>query len=99
MVAMKNPLAALVFSLFVAASVGVIAHRTVDRGNAATMWTANPAEAARIERVESHLPPITIGDEPPIVLTLVEWMKTFNVPGLSVAVFDHQEIVGRRPTA
>jgi CubicO group peptidase (beta-lactamase class C family) len=91
-VAMKNPLAALVFGLFVAASVGVIGHRT-DGGNAATVWTANPAETARIERVESRMPPMEIEAEAPITMTLVEWMKTLNVPGLSVAVFDHQEIV------
>src|ERR1700753_1099797 len=49
--------------------------------------------ADRIRRIESGLPPISLGeDEPPLQLTLQKLMELYKVPGLSVAVIDDFKI-------
>jgi CubicO group peptidase (beta-lactamase class C family) len=91
---MKSKLGVLAIGLWVLASVVVIGRREADppRG-AATLWSASPLQAARIARVESQVPPMVIEGEAPIALTLEQWMKAFNVPGLSLAVFERNELV------
>ncbi|WP_171452758.1 serine hydrolase domain-containing protein [Myxococcus xanthus] len=53
-----------------------------------TQWMARPAEAARITRVEQGFPSIPIPGEKPRHLPLQEWMALYEIPGLSIAVFD-----------
>jgi CubicO group peptidase (beta-lactamase class C family) len=91
---MKSKLGVLAIGLCVLESIVVIGRREADplRG-AATLWSASSLEAARIARVESQVPPIVIEGEASIALTLEQWMKAFNVPGLSLAVFDRNELV------
>ncbi|MGA7381867.1 MAG: hypothetical protein WBX03_13545, partial [Terriglobales bacterium] len=49
--------------------------------------------AARIQRVENGIPPISLGpNEAPIQLSLPELMKIYKVLGLSVAVVDNFKI-------
>ncbi len=49
--------------------------------------------AARIQRVENGIPPITFSDtEPPLRLSLEQMMKLYKVPGLSIAVVDNFKI-------
>jgi CubicO group peptidase (beta-lactamase class C family) len=51
------------------------------------------ASAERIQRVESQMPPVSLGhDVPPLRLNLAGLMKLFNVPGVSVAVIDDYRI-------
>jgi CubicO group peptidase (beta-lactamase class C family) len=57
-----------------------------------TQWLARPSEAARIERVEKGLPVVSLPDGESLRLGLKEWMETYQVPGLSVAVFDNFEV-------
>jgi len=55
--------------------------------------TPDPQLAARIQRVENGIPPISLGEnEPPLQLNLEELMKIYKVPGLSVAVIDNFKI-------
>ena len=61
------------------------------RTTAATVWSASPLEAARIARVESQVSAGIKGDAP-IEQTLQQWMETFKIPGLSVAVFDRHKL-------
>lgn len=50
-------------------------------------------EAARIQRVESGIPPIPLSDaEPPLQLNLEKLMQLYKCPGLSVAVVDNFKI-------
>ncbi len=54
----------------------------------------DPQLAARIQRVENGIPPISLGDnEPPLQLNLEDLMKLYKVPGMSVAVIDNFKIV------
>jgi CubicO group peptidase (beta-lactamase class C family) len=49
--------------------------------------------AARIQRVETGIPPITTSDAgPPLQLNLEQLMQTYRVSGLSVAVIDNFKI-------
>jgi len=49
--------------------------------------------AARIQRVENGIPPITVSNtEPPLQLTLEQLMRILKVPGLSLAVVDNFKI-------
>jgi CubicO group peptidase (beta-lactamase class C family) len=59
----------------------------------ATIWMASAAEAERLARIETSLPAVPIATGPPIALDLEGWLRTFNVPGLSVAVFDDFRVV------
>jgi CubicO group peptidase (beta-lactamase class C family) len=55
--------------------------------------TPDPRLAARIQRVENGIPPISLGpNEAPVRLSLPELMKIYKVPGLSVAVIDDFKI-------
>jgi len=90
---MKRLIGALAVGACTAASVILVAQNSANTGNAGTVWLANPVEAARLARVESQVPPVEIKGEPPIGLTIQQWMDTFKVPGLSLAVFDRNEIV------
>jgi CubicO group peptidase (beta-lactamase class C family) len=55
---------------------------------------ADPQLAARIQRVENGIPPISLGQSEPLLrLNLPELMKIYKVPGLSVAVIDNFKIV------
>jgi CubicO group peptidase (beta-lactamase class C family) len=91
---MKSKPGVLAIGLCVLASAVVTGRREADPlKSAATLWSASPLEAARIARVESQVPPIVIEGDAPIALTLEQWMKAFNVPGLSLAVFDRNELV------
>jgi CubicO group peptidase (beta-lactamase class C family) len=58
-----------------------------------TQWLADRSQAERIQRVERGLPSVPIPGEQPLRMGLVEWMKFFKIPGLSVAVFDANRIV------
>ena len=60
-----------------------------------TRWLAEASQAARIERVEQGLPPITLADGTALKLDLQSWMEIFRVPGMSVAVFDNFRVVWR----
>ena len=49
--------------------------------------------AARIQRVENGIPPISFSDAaPPLQLSLEQLMQLYKVPGLSVAVIDNFKI-------
>jgi CubicO group peptidase (beta-lactamase class C family) len=61
-----------------------------------TRWLADASQAARIERVEQGLPPITLADGTALKLDLRGWMEVFRVPGVSVAVFDNFRVVWRK---
>lgn len=50
------------------------------------------ATAACIERIENGFRPVEQKGEAPIRMTLTDWMKLLNVPGISVAVFDDFQI-------
>src|ERR1700691_1444315 len=55
--------------------------------------TTDSQLAARIQRVENGIPPISLGpNEAPLQLNLAELMKIYKVPGLSVAVIDNFKI-------
>lgn len=58
-----------------------------------TEWLSTPSEAARMARVERKMPPVAVPGEEPLTLTLEEWMREFRIPGLSVAVFEKNQIV------
>jgi CubicO group peptidase (beta-lactamase class C family) len=58
-----------------------------------TEWVARPSEAARIAKVEAGLAPLVLPGEEPRQLSLQQWMELYNVPGLSVAVFEKNALV------
>jgi CubicO group peptidase (beta-lactamase class C family) len=58
-----------------------------------TQWLSSPSEAARIARVETGIAALEIKGQPPIKKSLQEWMQALNIPGCSVAVFDHGKLV------
>jgi CubicO group peptidase (beta-lactamase class C family) len=62
----------------------------------ATSWMASPAEAARIARVEAGLAPIPGGTGGARAGSIEGWMRVYNVPGISVAVFDDFKVVWAR---
>jgi CubicO group peptidase (beta-lactamase class C family) len=57
-----------------------------------TLWVSSAAEAARIARVESSLPPIEVGGHSR-TFDVKRWMDLYSVPGISVAVFDDFRLV------
>jgi len=59
----------------------------------ATQWLARPSEAARVAKVEAGLSPLTLPGEAPVALSIPEWMALYDIPGLSIAVFDRGELV------
>ncbi|MGO8969578.1 MAG: serine hydrolase [Myxococcaceae bacterium] len=58
-----------------------------------TQWLLEAAQAPRIQRVERGLPPLSVQGHPPLAVDLQEWMRLFNIPGLSIAVIDNFRIV------
>jgi CubicO group peptidase (beta-lactamase class C family) len=58
-----------------------------------TEWLADARDAARVARVETAVPPVELGDDAPLRLTLRELMHLYDVPGLSIAVFDRHALV------
>jgi CubicO group peptidase (beta-lactamase class C family) len=60
----------------------------------AVAQAASQPDAARIQRVESGIPPIPLSAaEPPLQLNLEKLMELYKCPGLSVAVVDNFKIV------
>jgi CubicO group peptidase (beta-lactamase class C family) len=54
----------------------------------------DPAAAARIARIESGLlPAVVIKGQPPQAMTIIDRMAHYKVPGVSVAFFDHGQII------
>src|SRR5580700_145978 len=54
----------------------------------------DPAAAARIARIESGLlPAVVIKGQPPQAMTVADRMAHYKVPGVSVAFFDHGQIM------
>ena len=91
---MKRMVGALAVCVCATTSVAVVGQRKVDTStDTSTVWLASPREAARIARVESQIPAVEIDGEPPIALTIQQWMDIFKIPGLSVAAFDRKELV------
>ena len=58
-----------------------------------TVWLAGADQAERVRRVEDALPPIEIEGDAPLRLTLRGLMEAYQVPGLSVAVFERHVLV------
>jgi CubicO group peptidase (beta-lactamase class C family) len=65
---------------------------TVPPPSGATVWMASPAEADRIARVEAGLAAIP-GSASGGRSSIENWMRVYNAPGLSVAVFDDFKVV------
>ncbi|MGB9464372.1 MAG: serine hydrolase domain-containing protein, partial [Candidatus Acidiferrum sp.] len=62
-----------------------------------TAQAPDPALAARISRIESGLlPAVVIKGQPPQPMTIADRMAHHNVPGVSVAFFDHGQILWTR---
>ncbi|QSQ12006.1 serine hydrolase domain-containing protein [Myxococcus landrumensis] len=64
-----------------------------DTRKPATQWMARPSEAARITRVEQGIAALTIPGEAPRHMSLQDWMAMYEIPGVSVAVFDRGSLV------
>jgi CubicO group peptidase (beta-lactamase class C family) len=63
----------------------------------ASAQTPDPATAARIARIENGLlPAVVIKGQPPASMTIADRMAHHKVPGVSVAFFDHGQIVWAR---
>jgi CubicO group peptidase (beta-lactamase class C family) len=61
--------------------------------SAAAQSSSQPDVAARIQRVESGIPPIPLSaGEPPLQLNIEKLMEIYKCPGLSVAVIDNFKI-------
>lgn len=77
----------ILFSLFVFSLI------TIALIPSAVAQSKSPDVAARIQRVESRIPPIPLSDtEPPLQLDLDRLMEIYKCPGLSVAVIDNFKI-------
>ena len=61
-----------------------------------TQWLANASQAPRVARVEQGLPRISLPTGETLQLDLRQWMDTFKVPGLSIAVFDNFRVVFKK---
>lgn len=59
----------------------------------ATVWLADPSQAARIQRVEANLPAFDMPGQSQLRMGLEQWMDLYRIPGLSVAVFDDFRLV------
>jgi CubicO group peptidase (beta-lactamase class C family) len=84
---------ALAVIVYVSVTVAATDNPKKPSPNASREWMARPTEAARIARVESRIPPVVIKNEASIGMTLEQWMALHRIPGLSVAVFDQNQIV------
>jgi CubicO group peptidase (beta-lactamase class C family) len=58
-----------------------------------TTWLARADQAERVARVEDAIPAVEIEGEAPLRLTLRQLMEIYQVPGLSMAVFDGHALV------
>jgi CubicO group peptidase (beta-lactamase class C family) len=58
-----------------------------------TEWVSSPSEATRLARVEAGLAPLHLPDEAPVHWSIPSWMELYKIPGLSIAVFDKNELV------
>ncbi|WNG33824.1 serine hydrolase [Archangium violaceum] len=76
-----------------ASCVGIAVLTAADTRKPATEWLARPSEAARVARVEANLAPATLPGEEPVHLSLQRWMELYKIPGLSVAVFEKNELI------
>jgi CubicO group peptidase (beta-lactamase class C family) len=73
---------------------GSAAWQTTTRSKVAMKTAASGKQEARIEKIEAVVTDISLGDkEAPLRLSLAEAMKTYNVPGLSVAVIEDFKII------
>ncbi|MFP2923973.1 serine hydrolase [Pyxidicoccus sp. 3LG] len=77
----------------VAGCAAVAVLTAADTRKPATEWLARPSEAARIARVEAGLAPVSLPGKEPQRLSLQRWMELYEVPGLSVAVFEKNALV------
>ena len=82
-----------ILGLTIALLGGIPTSSATDPDKAATEWLSSPSEAARIARVEAHVPPVAIEHEDAIDLTLERWMALYRIPGLSVAVFEGHRLL------
>lgn len=79
------------------ASVFALTARNRSSVAAAPASAPDSALSARISRVENGLlPAVVIKDAPPKSMSLTERMAFYKVPGVSVAFFDHGQIVWAR---
>jgi len=93
-------------AVVVTVAIGLVCTLTSVLGQERAVTTANSAADAeaqaavqqeRIRKIEATAVDIPMGDkEPPLRLSLVEVMKLYNVPGLSIAVIDDYKIVWAR---
>ncbi len=69
---------------------------------AGPVWAASQARPAsenlaeRIARIETGLPTVEIQGEEPLRLSLDQWMKALDVPGVGIAVIDGYEVAWSR---
>ncbi len=62
-----------------------------------TAQAQDPALAARVSRIENGLlPAVVIKGQPPAPMTIADRMAHYKVPGVSVAFFDHGQIIWTR---
>jgi CubicO group peptidase (beta-lactamase class C family) len=85
--------AMLLLACAAAASTALDGRGPTDRLGAAgpgskTTWLAAADQAERVSRVEDAIPPIEIEGEEPLRVTVRQLMEAYQVPGLSIAVFD-----------
>src|SRR6185295_5309922 len=76
---------------FVAAVSVLFTGRAADSSGSATVWVAAPVEGKRLARVEATLPPLDLEGRTP--MDVEAWMKLYDAPGLSVAVWDDFKLV------
>src|SRR5438477_12667567 len=58
-----------------------------------TQWLLDRSQAERIQRVERGMPSVPRIGKQPLRMDVAGWMKFFEIPGLSIAVFDDDRIV------
>jgi CubicO group peptidase (beta-lactamase class C family) len=68
-----------------------------DHGSGESQHAQDEGSAAHIARIENDLPPaVVIKGQAARAITLRERMRFYKVPGVSIAFFDHGEIIWRR---
>jgi CubicO group peptidase (beta-lactamase class C family) len=58
-----------------------------------TRWLADASQAERLRRVERGMPAVSLPDGQSLQMDVEQWMDSFKVPGLSIAVFDNFRVV------
>jgi CubicO group peptidase (beta-lactamase class C family) len=89
---MSRMLASLVAMTLVSSTV-LAQSNPAERGTSPSEWVASREEAARLARVEANLAPLRLPGEAPVHWSIASWMELYKIPGLSIAVFDHNELV------